>query len=123
MVFLVVMVLSGAGMTLGNWMDRKTVLIMKPEGLEFRNGLRSVSLGWDDVQAAEITPSRWGDLVRVFGNNTHFQFRTLSEILHKGEIRNRMGFAQGELILQKILQNSGLVEANQSKESRYYSRP
>ena len=123
LVFVILMTLSAASMTLGNWMDSKTVLILKPEGLEFQNGLRGITFLWDEVQAAEVIPSRWGDLVRIFGEDSHFQFRTMREMIHKGEIRNRMGFAQGGFILEQILKNSDLVETNHSEDGRYYARP
>ena len=78
-VFVVLMFLSGASTTLGNWMDRKTVLILRPGGLDFRNGLRDISLNWDEIQEVQVFPSRWGKQAHIVGTHAHFNFRTKSE--------------------------------------------
>ena len=122
-IFVGVMLISAASITLGNWVDRRTVLTLKPEGLEYRNGLRHVALLWDEVQAAQIFPSRWGDQVHILGKEAHFHFRTISEFVHNNKIRNRMGFAQGRFILEKIRKNCGLEEIDQAENGRYYARP
>jgi hypothetical protein len=122
-VFVALMLLSAAGTSLGNWMDRKTLLILRPEGLDFRNGLRDVSFSCDEIQEAQVFPSRWGKQVHVVAANGHFSFRTKSELTHKGEIRAKMGFAQGEYILEQILKQSGLHETDHTEKGRYYARP
>jgi hypothetical protein len=117
------MLLSAGGISLGNWMDRHTVLVLGPDGLSFRNGLRSVHLNWDQVQAMQVIPTRWGDQVHVNGPGTHFSFRTMAEISHSGEVRNRMGFAQGAFIIEQIIRHSGLEKIEQPERGRYYARP
>jgi hypothetical protein len=122
-VFVVLMFLSGASTTLGNWMDRKTVLILRPEGLDYRNGLRDISLNWDEIQEVQVFPSRWGKQAHIVGTRTHFNFRTKSEFTHKGEIRAKMGFAHGEHIIEQILKNSDLQESAPTGKGCYYARP
>jgi len=122
-VFVVLMVLSAASTTLGNWMDRKTVLILRPKGLDFRNGLRNVSLNWDEIQEVQVFPSRWGKQAHIVGNHAHFSFRTKSELTHQGEIRAKMGFTQGEYIIEQIIKNSGLQKTDQTGNGWYYARP
>jgi hypothetical protein len=117
------MLLSAGSISFGNWMDRQTVLGLGPEGLAFRNGLRTVQLDWDQVQAIQVIPTQWGDQVIVSGAETRFSFRTLSEISRKGEVRNRMGFAQGAFIIEQIVKHGGLVKIDQPEEGRYYARP
>lgn len=123
LVFVVLMLLSAGGVSLGNWMDRQMVLALEPGGLTFLNGLRSVSLKWDDVQSLQVIPSPWGDQVHVIGQESHFSFRTLGEISHKGKVRNRMGFAQGTFITEQIINHSGLEIIDKRDKGCYYARP
>jgi hypothetical protein len=107
------MLLSAGSISFGNWMDR----------LAFRNGLRTVKLDWDQVQTIQVIPTQWGDQAIVSGAGTRFSFRTLSEITRKGEVRNRMGFAQGAFIIEQIVKHGGLVKIDQPEKGRYYARP
>ena len=122
-VFVFIMLLAAAGSTLSNWMDRNTNLVLKPEGLHFKNGLRDVSLTWDEVQMVSVFPSRFGSRVNVAGETGHFNFRTMVETTTKRGTHSVMGFAQGNFILEQILNNSGLEVSLQSEKGRYYARP
>lgn len=117
------MLLSAGSISFGNWMDRQTVLALGPDGLAFRNGLRAVQLDWNQVQAIQVIPTQWGDQAIVSGPETRFSFRTLSEFSRKGEVRNRMGFAQGAFIIAQIVKHGSLVKIDQAEEGRYYARP
>jgi len=121
--FAVLMIAAAGGSSLSSWMDRSTVLILKPEGVHFRNGLRDVSVDWDDVEELQVFPSRYGSRVNVFGSQSHFNFRTMVEVTTRGGKSNSMGFSQGEFITQQIIQNSGLQETGQNDRARYYARP
>ena len=122
-VFLVFMVFAAGSTSLSNWMDRKTVLTLKPEGIDFTNGLRKVALGWDKIQEMKITTDQLGKRVQILGKYAHFQFRTLGVLKNKGEVRSKMGFAAGDFIIQKIIESSGLQEMDQAEKGQYYSRP
>ena len=117
------MLLSAGSISFGNWMDRRTMLALGPDSLAFRNGLRTVKLDWDQVQTIQVIPTQWGDQAIVSGAGTRFSFRTLSEITRKGEVRNRMGFAQGAFIIEQIVKHGGLVKIDQPEKGRYYARP
>jgi hypothetical protein len=123
MAFVLVMLLAAAGSTLSNWMDRETSLTLKPEGLHFKNGLRDVSMTWDEVQTVSVFPSRFGSRVNVAGVLGHFNFRTMVETTTRRGTHSVMGFAQGAFILQQILKNSDLEVSSQSDKGRYYARP
>lgn len=114
--------LISLAISLGNWMDRQTVLRLSPDSLSFRNGLRNVYLRWDEIQSLEVYPSKLGDKVRVLGQSGHFDFRTLGEVRLKGELKGQMGFEQGEEILQQILKKSRLKPIQKPGEGYYYSR-
>lgn len=122
-VFTTLMLLLAASATLGNWMDRSTVLTIKTIGLHFRNGLRDVQLKWNEIEVVQVFPSRWGDQVHVVGVDAHFSFRILSEFTFRGKTKGRMGFAGGEFIIQTILKNSALGEVDHTESGRYYARP
>jgi hypothetical protein len=99
---------SALSISFGNWMDRRTVIRLRPGGIEFENGLRKASLKWEEINRVEVFPSAWGKKVQVIGSGAHFSFRTLGEVSYLGESRGRLGFAEGELILQRILESTHL---------------
>lgn len=117
------MVLAAAGSSLSNWMDRNTVLTLMADGIHFRNGLRDLSLQWDEIQEVQVLPSRFGKRVNIIGNQSHFNFRTSVEITQGSGRRTAMGFAQGDFILQQIIKNGDLQETDQNNHGRYYARP
>ncbi len=113
---------SALSISLGNWMDRNTVLRLREDGVEFHNGLRHVSLTWPQIQKVIVRPARWGQQVAVIGEGAHFEFRTLGEVVMQGKVRGRMGFEEGEAILEHILQATGLTLQRQDERGRYYAR-
>ena len=116
------LVFAALSTSLGNWMDRKTVLRVDGERVSFENGVRHVSLGWQEIQNVNVIPLRWGKSVQVIGNGAHFEFRTLGEVQYQGEVRGRLGFAEGEAILRHILKETGLPLSKEEKGRYYYSR-
>lgn len=113
---------SATGISLGNWMDRKTRLQIFEDSIHFENGLRNTSIKWQDIQQIQIFPSNWGKKVRLIGPSSHFDFRTLGEVKVQGEIKGTLGFSEGEMILKHILDKSNLNLVNQSGNSYYYAR-
>ena len=71
------LLLSGMGISLGNWMDRKTMISIGEVSVTFKNGLRNSNIIWNDIQRIEVTPSKWGKKVRVIGTDSYFDFRSL----------------------------------------------
>ncbi len=122
-IFVSLMLLSAGSITLGNWVDRNTVLRLNTQGVRFSNGLRNVSLNWDEVREVRVLASAWGRRVQVRGPATTFSFRTLGEVIMQGEIKGRIGFADGEYILKIILESSGLQKMEMTEKTSYYSRP
>lgn len=111
-----------ASISLGNWVDRQTVLRLMDNGVAFKNGLRNVFLSWEQIQEIQVFGSSWGRKVRVIGEVAHFDFRTLGELTMGGEVKSRMGFAMGEEILRQILRATGLKEVEHTGNSYYYAR-
>jgi MFS family permease len=121
-IFWAFLLFSGLSISLGNWLDRNTVIWLETEGLRFENGLRRVRLDWDEVQRVAVLPARWGKSVQVIGDRSHFGFKTLGEVQFHGEVRGRTGFPDGQAILDVILRNAKLVLIEESNNAYYYAR-
>ena len=109
--------------SLSNWIDRKTTLILDPEGIKFQNGLRNVMMNWDEIERLRVVSDRWGERVHVSSNRNYISFRNLSDVKIQGKVRGQMGFPEGKEILQQIIQSSGLVLTEENDQGHYYARP
>ena len=121
------LLLIAIGISLGNWMDRKTILRLDIDRVYFSNGLRHVNLTWDEIKEVRVLPAQWGEKVQVFGDESYFGFHTLGEVTANGRVLGRTGFMKGDQILEHILEKSGLseskqVELSEQQEGYYYSR-
>ena len=116
------LLLASLSISLGNWVDRKSVIHLGDQGVEFFNGLRHVTLTWEQVQQVEIAGSTWGNKVQVYGDLGHFNFRALGEMKAYGEVKGRMGFEQGDLIVEKIIMNAHLKEVARDGNRIVYAR-
>jgi hypothetical protein len=121
-ILVIFLFVSALSISLGNWMDRRTILRLSPAQVSFENGLRHVTLTWDKVNEVRIVPARWGEQVQVIGEKAHFSFSTLGELQFQGQNRTKVGFAQGQAILASILKASGLTKKQQNEQYAYYSR-
>ncbi len=108
--------------SLGNWVDRKTVLRIDIHGVHFQNGLRNVPFAWEEIKNVHIMPQRWGQKIEVSGDSARFFFSTLGQVKVKGEIKGQVGFEEGEQILETIIQKSGLAKTEDSGPGYYYAR-
>lgn len=123
-VFLVVfLVFAAVGTSLSNWIERRSVLRIGENGVGFENGLRSVSFDWTDIQSIRVLPSQAGSKrVQVIGERAHFEFRTLAELKLSGVVKGQSGFAEGEDILDAILEKTQLPKQDSSAPYTYYAR-
>lgn len=120
--FAVFLYFSALSISLGNWMDRRTRLTLFPDGVAYENGLRRARIGWDEIEQVRVFPSRWGRKVEVIGKTAHFSFNTLGEVRFRGEVRGRVGFAQGEAILDRVIRSAGLLSVSRQETYTIYSR-
>jgi len=121
--FVAFLVFSAASISLGNWVDRRTLIHLESGGVAFENGLRRTHLVWNEINEVRTAPARWGISVQVIGGQAHFSFSTLGEMQFQGQVRGRTGFAQGKFILDEIIQSSGLTKTTQTGQFLTYSRP
>ncbi|MGB9521748.1 MAG: hypothetical protein ACPL6F_03225, partial [Anaerolineales bacterium] len=78
--FLIFLVFAASLISLNNWVERHTTILIDSQGLRFENGLRKVTLKWDDVENVWVKPAVWGNRVRVSGRGGQFDFHTLGEV-------------------------------------------
>jgi len=121
-IFWVFLLFSGVSISLGNWIDRHTVMSLETDGISFENGFRRVRLRWPEIRKVAVLPARWGKVVQVVGETSHFSFKTLGEIRFQGEMRGRTGFTEGQTILEIILRETGLELVEKSNNAYYYAR-
>ena len=113
---------AAISISLGNWMDRGTVMSLDINGIAFENGLRQVALSWQEVEKVNVIPARWGKSVQVIGEASHFEFRTLGEVQYQGDVQGRLGFVEGEAVLKEILKKTELILKKEEKGRYYYAR-
>jgi hypothetical protein len=114
-------IFSAMSISLGNWMDRRSSVRVEADGIAFENGLRSVRLGWPEVQNVAVIPTRLGKRVQVQGERSHFTFKTMSVSTLVGQ-QMRTGFADGQEILETILRECGLQVKAEKDGMVYYAR-
>lgn len=128
LIMAVVFILSAASISLGNWMDRKTVIRLSRDGISYTNGVRHSEMRWDEIQAVRVIPKQWGAReVQVVGETPrgkiHFEFRTLGTVNYQGQERGRTGFADGEFLLETILRMAHMQSAPSDNPAySYYAR-
>jgi hypothetical protein len=125
---------AAISISLGNWMDHQTVLSLDGGQITFRNGIRDLTLSWDQIKEVRVHPNRWGKRVQVLGFdeskpskgqsgiNVGFVFHTLGEVEYQNKVQGRMGFKEGQSILKQIVESSGLEEKANNPSGRYYVR-
>lgn len=121
-VIAIVLVLAAGSISLGNWMDRHTFIRISDSQIEYSNGIRHTILAWENIQRIEVNTHQWGNKIHVIGPDSHFSFRNLGEVSVGGEVKGRMGFAQGDFILDRILEKTGMGEITYNQEYYYYTR-
>lgn len=113
---------AGTSITLGNWMDRHSLIRLRQQGITYKNGLRNVNMPFQNILEVRVIPTRWGNKVQVIGKDAYFEFRTLGEVKVGGELKGRMGFEQGDEILNTIITLSELEKIEKPGEGYYYAR-
>lgn len=112
---------SAASISLGNWVDRRSVIRLGAEGIAFENGLRSARLAWPEVQNVAVAPTRLGRRVQVQGAQSHFTFKTMGESAVGGQLM-RTGFVDGQEILETILRECGMKLKAEKDGMAVYAR-
>ena len=112
---------SAGSISLGNWMDRRSVLRIDADGVAYENGLRTVHFKWPDIQNVAVVPTKLGKRVQVQTAQAHFTFKTMGELAMAGQLF-RAGFADGDEILARILEQTKMVVKAEQDGMTYYAR-
>ena len=126
-VLAIILLMASLSISLGNWMDRHTVLCINKESVSYRNGIRNVEFRWENIQEVRVLSAQWGKKVHVLADQAHFHFQMLGEVKVHGEVKGQVGFAEGDLILDEIIEQSKLHEIQQPEQDQtetgvYYTR-
>lgn len=97
-----------SAISLGNWIDRKTRIVISQPGIHFQNGLRNIFFPWQEICEVRVLPAIWGKKVQVFAKDAYFGFTTGGEVQAYGKIVTQTGFVQGDQIVKQILERSNL---------------
>ena len=112
---------SAGSISLGNWMDRRSVLRIDADGVAYENGLRTVHFKWPDIQNVAVVLTKLGKRVQVQTAQAHFTFKTMGELAMAGQLF-RAGFADGDEILARILEQTKMVVKAEQDGMTYYAR-
>ncbi|HJS28305.1 MAG TPA: hypothetical protein VJ768_01695 [Anaerolineales bacterium] len=99
--------LSALVISFGNWMERRTSLRIEPDRLFYSNGVRKVSLSWDEIREIRLGEDRLSNKVYIYGESAQFQIRLQSEPRFDREEHRLYGFREGDEILRAISERSG----------------
>ena len=116
--FIVLLFSMALIISIGNWMNRKTLIVVNGTGIRYGNGLRDVFLPWDTIDSIEVIPADWGKHVFIQGTHARFAFRTGAVVEWKGRFQEHVGMINGETLLETIVMASGLVLKR--ADGRYY---
>ncbi len=117
-----IFVFSALSMSLGNWMDRQSLILINDNAVKFENGLRKVVFSWDEIIEIRTAVVRWGTSVQVIAKKGHFSFSTLGEMKFQGEVRGKTGYSAGQVIMDTIIQHACLLRTERSGTQVIYSR-
>jgi hypothetical protein len=120
-IFAGLIVFFALSISLGNWVDRHSVIHVGTDGIAFENGLRSVQLTWSEIQNVAVIPTRLGKRVQVQSAQSHFTFKTMGESTLVGQ-QMRTGFIDGQEILETVLRECGLSVKAEKDGMVYYTR-
>jgi hypothetical protein len=111
--------LSAVFISFGNWLERHTSLILADNGIEYKNGIRNVSMGWEEIKEVRIYPYGKSSKVVVYNDHEYFSYQMLTKVSTKGKWKIRYGFDKGEEILEMILQRSNLHDEEKHHTEGY----
>ena len=106
-------VIAGAWISFGNWIDRDSEVRLTAGGIRYHSPLRTVQLGYADVQELWAIPSAasWRVIVRGLGGQ--FAFRTATEF-RWGQRSLSAGYPEGERLAALIRSRAGLSQPSPS---------
>lgn len=110
-IFLIVFFVgAGSLISLGNWMDANTTVLVSRNGLTYRNPLRTTELAWGSLESLEATSNRGGWRIVVEAQATRFAFSTSLKVRFGSRTVMLGGFPDGDRLAALIRGMAGLSE-------------
>lgn len=119
---LIMFIFSGLVISLGNWVDRKTYLEIDDESIHFANGLRDVTMLWQEIEHVWEGMGKVGMMVQVLSKTSHFSFILPKEMKFQGQVKSIVGFSDGPEIRDEIVRKAGLNDTKDHNKGILYSR-
>ncbi|MCB2180167.1 hypothetical protein KQH54_03495 [bacterium] len=115
---------SAVVMTMANWQNRRMLLSLSADGIRFENGLQTITMPWEKIRQVEVYPGRVNDKIVVKDADQRFAFDMYKEVVVKGKVTGKVGFEQGEQILETIFHFADIdvSEKHHAEGYDYYSR-
>jgi hypothetical protein len=117
-----ILLVSALLIRINNYIDAHTIIHFYVDRLEFEDGLRKIILPWNEIERIVVYQSTWGKKIHVSGKERRFNFRTLGVVKLGGEIKGKIGFNEGKMILDTILSRSQLTFLETNNNCEYYTR-
>jgi hypothetical protein len=110
-IFLLIFFL-GAGIliSLGNWMDANTQVVVAQRELTYQNPLRTAVMPWESITSLEATSARGGWRAVVEDQQTRFAFTTAVKVRVGSRVAILGGFPHGDRMAALIRGMAGLSE-------------
>ena len=96
LVFLALLVALAALVSIGNWLEAGTSIRIDAQAIEERTPLRSVRLGWGEVDEMWTWPASRGWRILLRGTGGQILFRTGERMSFPRGAELRLGFPEGE---------------------------
>jgi hypothetical protein len=109
--------LAALVISFGNWMERRTWMRLDPDRLLYTNGVRKISLPWEEIREIRLDEDRLSNKVYISGESIQFQFRLQSEPRFDREEHGLYGFREGDEILREIAERSGKSPVSREEET------
>jgi hypothetical protein len=108
--------------TLSHWLEGRTVIRLKVEGIQFESPLRNVEFAWSEIEELWCGKIRGGWRYMISGTDAAFRFQSLV-IIRSGQGREvRTGFGEGQKIAKMIHQSAGLNELDRQDDIWIYRK-
>lgn len=118
----VLLLLVALGITLSHWLDARTSIVLREEGMHYKSPLRTISLGWGEINELWCASVQGGWRFLVKGSNAAFRFQSFVEI-HSGTGRSiRSGFPEGLKIAQMIVAQADLARKEHRDQILVYRK-
>jgi hypothetical protein len=113
--------LAGATTSFGNWLERRTSVLVTPEGVTYTSPIRNVSLAWEQIDTLTALPAGQGWRLVVQGTGRMFQFRTPVPLGEGGREAVPIGFPDGER-MAGLIRSQARLNAPMEKDGAWVCR-